>query len=112
MLHNHLHIATRLTRLLDSQFKIGKFRFGLDPILGLFPIGGDTVSLILSLYILGIGVWSKLPILKIIQMFFNITIDYLIGLIPFFGDIFDFGFKANTKNLNILKEHLGEGTIL
>jgi hypothetical protein len=113
-MHQHLHFAEKISKLLDNQFSLGKFRFGLDPLLGLIP-AGDTLTLFLSLYIVGIGFAAKLPARKIFQMIFNVAIDYFIGLIPFIGDFFDFGFKSNVKNINILRQHLGiieEGVVL
>ncbi len=103
-INSHLALARDLTRMLDSQFKIGGFRFGLDPILGLIPGGGDIVSLALSLYIVWIAVQMRVPGDKLAAMLGNVTYDFFVGFIPILGDIHDFTFKANTKNLKILQE--------
>src|SRR5690606_27130017 len=99
----------RLAKLMDSQFKIGRFRFGLDPIANLFPILGDSITVIISLFIVFTmykhGASGKL----IIKMMLNVLIDAIIGAIPLLGWIFDFYFKANEKNILLLKEHYVEG---
>lgn len=106
MMTKHIRRAKTLTKLLENQFRIGKFSFGLDPILGLFPGTGDFISSILSLYIIWIAFVHKLPGGKLLQMLWNILIDYVVGIIPFLGDILDFAIKSNTKNLKILEEHI------
>src|SRR3989344_8067950 len=104
-INNHLAIAKDLTRSLESQFRIGNFKFGLDPILGLFPGGGDLIALGLSFYIVWIAVQMRIPADKLAQMMGNIAYDFFIGIIPLIGDIADFAFKANTRNLKILSEY-------
>lgn len=108
-INNHLAIAKDLTRILESQFRIGNLKFGLDPILGLIPGVGDLISLTLSFYIIWIAVQMRVPADKLTQMMGNITYDFFIGIIPIFGDIADFVFKANTKNLKILSEYAPSG---
>ncbi len=103
-MNSHLKIATKLTNLLENQFQIGKYKFGIDPILGLIPGGGDLITAILSFYIVWIGIQMRLPADKIAQMISNIVVDFFLGLIPLLGDVSDFVFKANTKNLKILHD--------
>ncbi len=86
-------------------------RFGIDPILGLIPGGGDLISFILSLYIIWIGIKMELPQNKIIRMIRNTILDFGIGLIPILGDIADFAFKSNLMNLEILKQHTEKNII-
>lgn len=94
-------------KLLDSQFRIPgtDIRFGLDPIIGLIPGLGDVVGYIASATIvLGIvqkGVSGKV----ILQMLGNILLDMLIGLVPVLGSFFDFVYKANDRNIQLLKEY-------
>jgi hypothetical protein len=102
-MQTHIRIAEILTELLESKFQIGKFRFGLDPLLGIMPILGDIIPVAVSFYMVWIGRRMKLPEESINRMIQNIVIDFIIGIVPFFGDIGDFVFKANTKNLAILK---------
>ena len=94
---------------MDNQFSIGKFRFGLDPLLGLIPGVGDFLSLLISGGLVALaarrGVSGKLLIL----MSFNIFLDAVIGSIPILGGIFDFFFKANTRNIRLLEKYYNQG---
>lgn len=110
MAHNMHHIrrARIISRLLDSQFQFLGYRFGLDPLLGLIPGFGDTVSLILALYLFYIAVELKVSQRRLFRMLRNIGLDFLLGILPVVGDISDFIYKANQKNLEIIEEHLRE----
>lgn len=105
-----LAVAESLTRLLDSKFKIPgtNFSFGLDPILGLLPGVGDGVSLLVQLVVvynlLQKGSSGKLRAL----LFINVLVDSFFGSIPVIGQIWDFFFKANERNLRLTKEYLYE----
>lgn len=101
----HLRVAQKLTKLLDTEFKIFGIRLGLDPILGLIPGIGDAIPLVLSLYIVWIGSTLGLPANKIVQMVVNVVFDFALGLIPIVGDLSDVIFKANVKNLQIIESH-------
>ncbi len=98
----------RFSSLLDNKFNIGGFRFGLDPLLNLIPYGGQAVSfgasLLLVIIILRNGAGSKV----VVKMLLNIIYDAVLGTIPFFGQVFDFFNKANTKNIKLLREHYFE----
>jgi hypothetical protein len=102
----HLNTARIFVNLMDNQFKIGKYSFGLDPILGLVPGVGDIASFALSFYIIWIGILLKLPPAKLLNMIANILYDFFVGVIPLIGDVLDFTFKANSKNLEIIEKHL------
>ncbi len=108
MADERLKNIERFTKLLDSQFKIGRFRFGLDPIINLVPFLGDGVSVIASCLLVFTmykhGASGKL----VIKMLLNIFIDAVIGAIPLIGWLFDFYYKANERNLRLLKEHYTE----
>lgn len=104
----HLKVAESLAKLLDSEFSIFNFKFGLDPIIGLVPIFGDLLSLAFSLYIYWIAVKLKLPRKYLYQILRNIAIDFLIGLVPYAGDLGDFFYKANMKNIAIIKAQLSD----
>ena len=95
----------RLAHYLDRIFRIPgtDIRFGLDPILGLiFPGAGDAMSTLLSGYIVWRSVRYGIPKIVVGRMVFNVALDYVVGSIPLVGDFFDFGFKANSKNLELL----------
>jgi Domain of unknown function (DUF4112) len=93
---------------LDNAISIPgtKFRFGLDPIIGLLPGGGDTAGLLLSSYIVLEA--AKLGASKSVlsSMAFNILLETIAGIVPFFGDFFDATWKSNARNLRLLEEHL------
>ena len=102
----HLKTARAIANLLEAKFSIWKFKFGIDPLLGLVPGAGDTVSALLSFYIVIVALLHKLPVSKIMKMVWNILVDFAIGSIPFLGDLLDFAIHPNTKNLAILEKEL------
>lgn len=102
----HLIIVRKVTKLLETKFSIWKFKFGIDPILGLVPGIGDAISAILSFYIVFVAIIYKIPLQKIIRMIFNILFDLIIGSVPLIGDALDFVIKPNTKNLAILEKEV------
>lgn len=81
-------------------------RMPLDPIVGLIPGFGDAVTTVLSLTILAKARDENLPKRVQLRMAANIAIDFLVGAIPFVGDVFDFFYKANRKNMRLLKQYL------
>ena len=82
-----------------------KFRFGLDPILGLLPGVGDTASAIISALALLQAARCGLPKIILARMSLNILINEVVGIIPGVGDAFSFWFKSNARNYRILQEH-------
>lgn len=82
-----------------------RFRFGLDPLLGLVPGVGDLISALLSAWIVAGALRHRVPVLKIMRMVFNILVDLVIGEIPLIGDIFDFAFEENVMNMRILMQY-------
>ncbi len=102
----HLRFVEKLTVLMDSKFKFFGYSFGLDPIIGLIPGVGDTITSIISLYILWIGRRLDLPQEALYKMARNVILDFILGMIPILGDLADFYFHANTKNLKIIQSYL------
>lgn len=98
----------KLADLMDSTFIIPgtHIRFGIDSIVGLIPVVGDTLTTAVSWYIYSFAKGAGVPGHKRMLMVWNIFIDWLIGLIPLFGDIFDVAFKANRKNVRIIMKHV------
>jgi hypothetical protein len=119
---NESHIATlrrirQISYLLDNAFPIPgtNYRIGLDPILGLLPVGGDFIGMVFSAYIIVKAAQIGVPQEKLVQMVSNIIIDTFVGSVPVFGDLFDAAWKSNMKNVALLEEHLGSpqtGTIV
>jgi hypothetical protein len=86
-----------------------RFSIGWDGLIGLVPGIGDALTTLLSGYFL----WeaNRLGVSKSTQwrMLANILIDMLVGAVPVLGDLFDFTWKANRRNLNLLLRELGKG---
>lgn len=103
-----LERAQKLADLLDTRFRVPgtNMRFGLDGLLGLIPGIGDTAALGLSLWIVGEAWRMGLPRSVLARMLLNVALDYLIGLIPLLGDWFDFAYKANRRNADLMLRHL------
>jgi Domain of unknown function (DUF4112) len=100
----------RVAELLDSAFVLPgtTYRIGLDPIIGLVPWVGDLVSPLFTVALLWQARDVRVP--KVVQgrMIVNAAVDAIIGAIPFAGDLFDFGWKANQLNMALLERHAYE----
>jgi Domain of unknown function (DUF4112) len=98
----------RLSHLLDNAIPIPGtgYRIGIDPILGLLPGGGDTVTGALGAYIIVEAARMGLPRKVVGQMVGNIIFDSLVGMVPVLGDLFDVTWKANVRNIALLEKHL------
>jgi len=96
-----------LAAWMDNVFVVPgtSLRFGLDPIIGLIPIVGDLATTIISLYIIGAAAQMQVPKSTLARMGLNIIIDSVVGAIPFVGNIFDFAWKANALNVQLLERH-------
>ena len=97
----------QLSFLMDRAFAIPgtNIRFGLDSLLGLVPVIGDTIGLAISGYIYTFAKKTGVPFYLRAKMLWNIFVDWLIGLVPFLGDLFDVAWKANTKNIKIIADY-------
>lgn len=100
----------RAVRILDDFIRIPilNLRVGLDPILGLVPWAGDTLSALFSFYLMGVAIQYRLPKIIILRMAMNVAFDYLVGIVPFIGDASDFFIKSNRWNLNLLRRYAQE----
>src|SRR5258708_17230193 len=96
-----LDALRRWARIFDSAFRVPGTRltFGLDPILGLIPGLGDLTTSLFAALLLLHGVRMRIPRIVQVRMVINALIDLLVGVIPIAGDLFDFGWKANVRNL-------------
>jgi hypothetical protein len=97
-----------LSLLLDAAYGIPgtKLRFGLDALLGLVPIAGDVASAGLSAYLIYQARQLGLPKTAIARMIGNVALDAVLGAVPLFGDIFDVFWRANVRNVAILRRHV------
>src|SRR5262245_47781369 len=100
----------RLARLLDDFIRIPflNIRVGLDPILGLVPWAGDTLTSLFSLYLIGVAIQYRAPKVVMLRMAMNVAFDFLLGIIPFVGDASDFFVKSNRWNMNLLRRYAQE----
>lgn len=98
--------------LLDSAFRVPGTRvtFGLDPLLGLIPGIGDLTTPLFAALLLVHAVRLRIPRVVQLRMLINAAIDFGVGAIPVVGDLFDFGWKANVRNLALLERHARPGT--
>ena len=96
-----------LSVLFDSKFQgpFG-FRFGLDGLLGLIPFIGDLIGAGVSFYIVTEAAMLGASPSVLIRMGFNIFLENLIDVVPIFGNLFDFYWKANDMNITLLETHL------
>lgn len=98
--------AELLTRALDDAIGIPgtRVRIGLDGIIGLFlPGAGDAVTAIGAGALLLLAIQRRVPTSVLLRMLLNIAVDTCVGALPVIGDLFDFGYKSNRKNLELLK---------
>jgi hypothetical protein len=101
----------RVSRLLDSKFRIPgtSIRFGLDPVFGLLPVAGDLAAMTISLSLIytmyRYGASGRL----VAKMILNVLLDASIGSIPLIGTIFDVYYKANNRNVKLLRQYYQEG---
>jgi hypothetical protein len=82
-----------------------KFKFGLDPLIGLVPGIGDTASAIVSALVLIQAARRGLPKILLARMSLNILINEIVGIVPGLGDAFSFWFKSNKRNYQLLSAH-------
>jgi hypothetical protein len=100
----------RVAELMDSAFVLPgtTYRIGLDPIIGLVPWVGDLVSPLFTVALLWQARDVRVPRVVLVRMIFNAAVDAIVGAIPFAGDLFDFGWKANQRNMTLLERHAYE----
>ncbi len=106
--HSVRQRVTAMEKLLERGFTIPGTRqtVGLDALIGLIPVGGDIITAAMGLYI----VWEarNLGMSRgaMVRMVGNVGFDWLLGLIPGVGDVADFFYRSNSRNLRIIRRHL------
>ena len=97
----------KLARLMDSRFALPGMpvKLGLDTIIGLIPVLGDTIGLSISGYIIAQAKRLGVSDATLMKMSLNVFLDWLIGLVPILGDLFDWGWQANNRNARLLRKH-------
>lgn len=106
-----LEYVEKISVTLDKKYTLPGtgFRFGLDPIIGLIPFLGHAVTFFISSGLILIMIRHGASGKVAVKMAINVIIDTLVGAIPVVGNVFDFFFKSNTRNIKLLKEHYHEG---
>jgi hypothetical protein len=106
----HARIARidALATLLDTALVIPGtgIRFGLDALIGFFPVLGDTITTALSLFIVHEAYQLGAPGHVIARMLGNVALDGVLGAVPLVGDVFDVLWRANRRNVRLLLEWL------
>jgi hypothetical protein len=97
-----------LATLLDTAFVVPgtQIRFGVDALIGLIPGIGDAITTLIALYVVREARELGASRLLIWRMLGNVAIDGLVGAVPLVGDAFDVAWRANRRNLRLLRDHL------
>jgi hypothetical protein len=98
----------RFAFLLDEAFRVPgtRWRIGLDGLVGFVPGLGDAATALVALYPI-VEAWRHgAPPALIGRMLANLGIDTAVGSVPLLGDLFDVAFKANRRNVELLRRHL------
>ena len=100
-----LEAAEKIARVMDTHY--------VDPLLGLFvPWVGDVLSAALGLYPVVLAWRRGAPRGLIARMLLNLTVDLLGGSVPVIGDIWDFFFRAHSRNLALLRARSADGEVI
>ncbi|MCW5757943.1 MAG: DUF4112 domain-containing protein [Phycisphaeraceae bacterium] len=100
-----------LSHWMDTRYRIPGtgFRFGLDPIIGLLPIAGDTASMLVGVVPIVLAKRAGVRRRVLLRMAANLGLDWLLGLVPLIGVVPDAWYKANVRNLRLMERELGSG---
>ena len=93
-----------LAWLMDESIAIGSWKFGLDGVVGLIPGVGDMAGAAVSAVIILGAARRGIARSAVIRMVINVATDAFVGFLPVVGDIFDFAYKSNMRNMQIYRE--------
>lgn len=98
----------KLAALLDARWHIPGtgIGFGLDALIGLIPGIGDAITALISLYLIGEAKTAGASSKTIGKMLVNVGLEFVIGLVPVVGDLFDIGWRANQRNMALLRDEI------
>ena len=104
----HLRRYRSLAHQWDNLLRIPgtPIRLGWDALLGLVPVVGDAAGGVLGSYGIWVGWRQGAPFSVLLRMLLNVLVDVVIGAIPFAGDLFDIGWRSNSRNLRLLDRWL------
>lgn len=97
-----------LSFVLDNSIRVPgtNARFGADAVIGLIPGFGDAAGALMSAYIVLQAARLGAPVPSLARMLLNVGIEALFGAVPVLGDLFDAAFKANARNVALLRGEL------
>jgi uncharacterized protein DUF4112 len=97
----------RLSRLLDIAFLVPgtTIRFGVEAILRIVPGVGDAAASALSCWVIYEAYCLGIPRLLLARMIGNVVVEGMAGAVPVAGDLFDVGWRANRRNVKLLREY-------
>lgn len=106
--YSTLQRLDRLAALLDARWKIPgtDIRFGLDALIGLIPGIGDAATALISLYLMAEAKTAGASYKILMRMAANIGLEFIVGLVPVVGDLFDIGWRANQRNMRLLRREI------
>ncbi len=92
--------------LMDTKFNLFGIRFGIDPLLDIWPGFGSLIGAGISSYLFWIAYKLNVPTRLYLRMGWHIAVDFVLGAIPFVGFAFDLFYRANAKNLALLTPYV------
>lgn len=97
----------RMTKVLDELIDVPgtPMKIGLDPLIGLIPLVGDAVAALAGGWVILEAARFGVPRIVLARMILNLSVDLAIGAIPFVGDLYDFVFHSNSRNLALFRRH-------
>jgi hypothetical protein len=101
-----LGLARWLAWSMDSRWRLGPLRFGLESLVRLVPVVGGTSSIAVSLYQIVLALRLRLPPNKLARMAMYVGVDLVLGLIPYLGDLADALFRVHLRNQRIIDRQL------
>jgi hypothetical protein len=99
-----------VTRILDDLVTVPgtRQRIGIEPVVGLIPGAGDIVSAAVGIWLVVEATRFRLPGSVVGRMVLNTLVDLVVGIVPLAGDLFDFAFKSNTRNLELFRRYAAD----
>ncbi|WP_027532520.1 DUF4112 domain-containing protein [Bradyrhizobium sp. WSM3983] len=97
-----------IAKLLDVAFILPgtNIRYGIDGLIGLIPVVGDIITTAISLWLVREARAIGAPWHITARMLGNVAVDGVVGIVPFAGDAFDVMFRANMRNVRLLRRWL------
>lgn len=97
-----------IAKLLDVAFILPgtNIRYGIDGLIGLIPVIGDIITAAISLWLVREARALGAPWYITARMLGNVAVDGVVGMVPFAGDAFDVMFRANMRNVRLLRRWL------